>query len=142
MNAVIREIKVKYASRLEKGVNAGLTPSDAENIVLESPDIGSAKADTVTEDGKQRYRVDVTFTEAGAQKYIAATEELAGTGTQLAFWIDNAMMYAETVEEKASDGVMTLRSNFISLDEAEKVAEFISAGALPFELETGSFDKQ
>ncbi len=109
-------------------------------IVLEGADIASAKAVYRPNDNSGEYQnlVELTLNESGREKFSQATSELAGTGTPISIWMDNTMISAPSVNSAITDGSAVISGNFTD-ESANKLANQINSGALPFKLETTSF---
>ncbi len=109
-------------------------------IVLEGADIASAKAVYRPNDNSGKYQnlVELTLNESGREKFSQATSELAGTGTPISIWMDNTMISAPSVNSAITDGSAVISGNFTD-EYANKLANQINSGALPFKLETTSF---
>lgn len=110
----------------------------AENVLIEGKDIASAQAMMTTDQvtNKQKYVVQLNFTDEGKVKFASATEKLVGK--TISIWMDDIMISAPTVNQKISDGVASITGDFKS-KEANDLASKINAGALPFKLETTNF---
>lgn len=109
-------------------------------IVLEGADIASAKAVYRPNDNSGEYQnlVELTLNESGREKFSQVTSELAGTGTPISIWMDNTMISAPSVNSAITDGSAVISGNFTD-ESANKLANQINSGALPFKLETTSF---
>lgn len=109
-------------------------------IVLEGGDVAEAKAvyrpNSTT--GEYENLIELTLNPSGKDKFAEATAELAGTGTSISIWMDNNMISAPTVNNAITDGSAVITGNFTD-ESANKLANQINSGALPFKLETTSF---
>lgn len=81
--------------------------------------------------------VRLTLNTTGVSKFTAATSELAGTGTPISIWMDNIMISAPSVNSAITDNVAYITGNFTS-ESAQKLADQINGGALPFKMVTVS----
>lgn len=109
-------------------------------IVVEGADIANARAVYRANDNSGEYEnlVELNLNESGREKFADATAELAGTGTPISIWMDNTMISAPTVNNAITDGSAVITGNFTD-ESANKLANQINSGALPFKLETTSF---
>lgn len=98
--------------------------------ILNGSDIKAATAGSDTQDGG--YLVKLTFTEAGAKKFSDATA--ANLGRPIYIIYDNALQSYPTVQTQITDGNAVI-NNMESYEAAEKLADTITIGALPLELE-------
>ncbi len=146
--AMVRDVCRKYDIAIREGNEAYLDNETGEyvnlgDIIAEGDDIADAVAVIETnDDGKEEYFINLSFTDEAKQKYIDATEKLAGTDTQIAFWIDNSMMYAADVDKKSEDGVLKIGTKCSSLDDAHQYACAIENGSLPFAMSIKSFEEK
>ncbi|MDE6501542.1 MAG: protein translocase subunit SecF [Ruminococcus sp.] len=109
-------------------------------IVIEGADIASARAVYRPNDSSGEYEnlVELNLNESGREKFAEATSELAGTGTPISIWMDNTMISYPTVNSAITDGSAVITGNFTD-ESANKLANQINSGSLPFKLETTSF---
>lgn len=109
-------------------------------IVLEGGDVAEAKAVYRPNDSSGEYEnlIELTLNASGKDKFAEATSELAGTGTPISIWMDNTMISAPSVNSAITDGSAVITGNFTE-ESANKLANQINSGALPFKLETTSF---
>lgn len=82
----------------------------------------------VTFDPKNLPQVAIKFSEEGATKFEALTEEFVGK--PIAIYLDENLLSAPRVQEKISGGEAVINGEF-TLDEAKKLAIQLNAGALP-----------
>ncbi|MBE6861401.1 MAG: hypothetical protein E7497_00680 [Ruminococcus sp.] len=140
--AMVKEVSREYHITVKEGNGEYLDGADDGDIIAENADIADAVAIIETNDkGKEEYFIEISFTEDAKQKYIDATERLAGTDKQIAFWIDNSMMYAADVEKKSEDGVLKIGTRCFTLDDAHQYACAIENGSLPFAMNVKSFEE-
>lgn len=109
-------------------------------IILEGSDIASATAVYRANDSSGEYQnlVELQLNDSGREKFAEATSELAGTGTAISIWMDNTMISAPTVSSAITDGSAVISGSFTD-ESANKLANQINSGSLPFKLETTSF---
>ncbi len=109
-------------------------------IVLEGADVAEAKAVYRPNDSSGEYEnlIELSLNESGKDKFAEATAELAGSGTPISIWMDNTMISAPSVNSAITDGNAVITGNFTE-ESANKLANQINSGALPFKLETTSF---
>lgn len=113
------------------------TPTgDTETILMDGSMVESAEARVYQgDDGKSQYIVSLEFTEEGKQKFGEITQEYVGQ--TISIWMDDIMISAPSVNTAITDGKAQIEGEF-SATEATDLANKISAGALPFQLETVS----
>ena len=115
------------------------TPTgDTETILMDGSYVKSAQAGVITSSQSSsssgsQYVVNLTLTDEGAEKFkeITTTYE----GQVVSIWMDDIMLSAPTVQAVISDGQAQISGDFTA-EEATDLANKISAGALPFQLET------
>ncbi len=113
------------------------TPTgDTETILMDGSMVESAEARVYQgEDGTSQYVVSLEFTEEGKQKFGEITQEYVGQ--TISIWMDDIMISAPNVNSAITDGKARIEGTFTAT-EATDLANKISAGALPFQLETVS----
>lgn len=113
------------------------TPTgDTETILMDGSMVESATANVYQdESGTSQYVVSLNFTDEGKQKFSEITSEYVGSA--ISIWMDDIMISAPTVNSAITDGKAQIEGDF-SASEATELANKISAGALPFQLETVS----
>lgn len=111
------------------------TPTgDTETILMDGSMVESAEARVYQgEDGTSQYVVSLEFTEEGKQKFGEITQEYVGQ--TISIWMDDIMISAPNVNSAITDGKAQIEGTFTAT-EATDLANKISAGALPFQLET------
>lgn len=109
-------------------------------IVLEGADIANARAVYRANDSSGEYEnlIELNLNASGKDKFAEATAELAGSGTPISIWMDNTMISAPSVNNAITDGSAVITGQFTD-ESANKLANQINSGALPFKLETTSF---
>lgn len=108
-------------------------------IVIEGTDISEADAgyQQMESNSNPEHVVRLTLNPEGVSKFSAATAELAGSGTPISIWMDNVMISAPSVKSAITDGVAYITGDFTS-ESAQKLADQINGGALPFKMNTVS----
>ena len=91
-----------------------------------------------SENGGTENVVSLEFNKDGADKFAAATTELAGNGS-ISIFMDSDCISAPAVNEPITDGKCIIQGNF-TYDSAKELADKINAGSLPFKLEATSTD--
>lgn len=125
----------------ELGETALLTfregPSYDGPVVLEGKHVDSAYPAPAQE--SQGYEVILALTEEGRQLFAEATGRLVGQ--QISIWMDENQISAPRVNSRIDTptAVITGGPTGFSREEATDLANKISAGALPFKMETTSF---
>lgn len=111
------------------------TPTgDTETILMDGSMVESAEARVYQgDDGTSQYVVSLEFTEEGKQKFGEITQEYVGQ--TISIWMDDIMISAPNVNSAITDGKAQIEGTFTAT-EATDLANKISAGALPFQLET------
>lgn len=122
----------------ELGDMAQLTFRDEEgNVLLDGShvDTSVAQKDTSTTAGN-RYVVSLSFDKEGAKLFEKATEEQQGK--HMGIYMDEDLISNPMVEAKISGGNAVI-NGMSGFEEAQALAEKISAGSLPFSLKTTNF---
>jgi protein-export membrane protein SecD len=98
--------------------------------------VKSAAANVYQDDsGSTQYVVSLEFTDEGAEKFGEITSEYVNQ--TISIWMDDIMISAPTVNTAITDGKCQIEGSF-DAESATELANKISAGALPFQLETVS----
>lgn len=113
------------------------TPTgDTETVLMDGSMVESAEARVYQgDDGTSQYVVSLEFTDEGKQKFGEITQEYVGQ--TISIWMDDIMISAPNVNSAITDGKAQIEGDFTAT-EATDLANKISAGALPFQLETVS----
>lgn len=122
-----------------EGAPSGTT---AENIILTGSDVKEAKAvygATSGSSSQQQYQVSLELTDEGAKKFSDATGKLYASNGTISIWMDDTMISAPTVNAQITDGKAVITGNFTA-ESASELADKINGGALPFKLETQSYN--
>lgn len=107
---------------------------EAGSVVLEGSDVADAEGgaiQTSASSGRQ-YVVSLNLTDAGKEKFAAATEE--NVGKQIAIVYDGEIISAPTVNEAITGGQAQI-DGMESVEEAQNLASYIRIGSLSLELE-------
>jgi len=118
------------------GRPAGAT---AENIILTGRDVQVAhfRFGQIDEFGGTQFFVDLQLLESGRVAFSDATARLIGQ--QISIWMDDVMISAPVVNAHITDGSAIISGGF-EADEARRLADQITGGALPFALETDNYN--
>lgn len=113
------------------------TPTgDTETILMDGSMVESAEARVYQgDDGTSQYVVSLEFTDEGKEKFAEITQQYVGN--TISIWMDDIMISAPNVNSAITDGKAQIEGSFTA-QEATDLANKISAGALPFQLETVS----
>ena len=111
------------------------TGETAATVLLDGSYVESAEAGVINENGSSQYVVSLTFNEEGKELFKEATTTYLNQ--TISIWMDDTMLSYPTVQTVISDGKAQISGDFTA-EEATKLASQISAGALPFTLETVS----
>lgn len=111
--------------------------------ILTGDDVESAQASYVqtSETSTGEYVVALTLKESGKSAFATATKKQYNGGSNsgtISIWLDNDMISNPTVNAEITDGVATISGSFESYSDAKELADLITSGALPFEIETKS----
>lgn len=87
------------------------------------------------DDGVSKYVVALEFDDEGTKTFADITTKYINQ--TISIWMDDIMISAPTVNATISDGQAVIEGDFTA-ETATQLAEKISAGALPFQLETVS----
>ncbi len=115
------------------------TPSGdtAATILMDGSSVESATVKIQQDDsGNTEYVVALSLTSEGAETF----EEITTTylNQTVSIWMDDIMLSAPTVQATISSGEAVISGNFTA-ESAKTLADQISAGALPFQLETTNY---
>ncbi|MCH5299608.1 MAG: protein translocase subunit SecD [Ruminococcus sp.] len=113
------------------------TPTgDTATILMDGSAVKEAKAGVDTSTGSKnasKYVVLLELNDEGAKKFAEITEKY--NGQVVSIWMDDVMLSAPTIQAVITDGSAQITGDFTA-EEATKLADRITAGALPFQLET------
>jgi len=108
-------------------------------LVLNGNDVKSAKADYQPVDesnSSYQYVVALELNDSGKKAFSDATKEQAGKGT-ISIWLDDQMISNPSVNNHIADGRAVITGS-ATFEEAKALADLITSGALPFEIEAKS----
>ena len=110
-----------------------------EAIILTGADVQSARASfgPTGELGQNEFFVELNLRESGRQAFSEATARLIGQ--PISIWMDDHMISAPMVNSHITDGTAIITGNFTA-EEAARLANQITGGALPFSLETDNYN--
>ena len=122
-----------------KGDLVKKTPTgDTATVLMDGSMVKSAQAgyyeDKTT--GEAKYVVNLTLTDEGKSKFAEITTEYLQKVVSI--WMDDIMLSDPTVQSVISDGSAQISGSFTAA-EANALAQKITAGALPFQLETTNY---
>ncbi len=110
-------------------------------LVLNGNDVESAEAQYIRVDEtstEYQYVVALKLKESGRQAFAKATAtQLANNGT-ISIWLDNQKISDPTVKDEVNNGEAIISGSFETYEDAKELADLISAGSLPFEIEVKS----
>ncbi len=106
------------------------------DLVLTGNDVDSATAQYDQENSN--YVVVLELKESGKKAFADATIKQHAAGGTISIWLDDQMISNPTVEADITNGVATISGSFETLADAQDLANLITSGALPFELEVKS----
>lgn len=115
------------------------TPTgDTATVLMDGSMVQNAEAGYYTDQstGEAKFVVNLNLTEEGKTKFAEITSEYVNQVVSI--WMDDIMLSAPTVQSVISDGKAQISGSFTSA-EANALAQKITAGALPFELETTNY---
>lgn len=116
------------------------TPTgDTETVLMDGSYVKSAEAGVYQDDsGTSQYVVNLEFTEEGVEKFAEITTQYLNQTVSI--WMDDIMLSAPTVNATITDGKAQISGDFTA-EEATQLADKITAGALPFQLETSNYSQ-
>lgn len=113
------------------------------DLVLDGDDIASAEAGFVqtseTSDGE--YVVSLNLKESGKKAFADATKKQYNNGSNsgtISIWLDDEMISNPTVNNVITNGEAMISGSFETYEDAKALADLITSGALPFEIEAKS----
>ena len=106
------------------------------DLVLSGNDVESATAGYDQENSQ--YIVQLTLKESGRDAFAQATKKQYASGGTISIWLDDQMISDPKVNAEITTGQATISGGFSTLAEAQDLANLITSGALPFELEVKS----
>lgn len=118
----------------DEGLPSGVTK---ENVILTGDMVTSATVGYDSE--KSQYVVQLKLNSEGTKNFSEATSRLASSQGVISIWMDDTVISYPTVNEAISGGEAVISGNFTA-DEATSLANKITAGSLPFKLETENYN--
>ena len=118
----------------DEGLPSGVTK---ENVILTGDMVTSATVGYDSE--KSQYVVQLKLDSEGTKNFSEATSRLASSQGVISIWMDDTVISYPTVNEAISGGEAVISGNFTA-DEATSLANKITAGSLPFKLETENYN--
>ena len=119
----------------ELGDTALLTFQDSEgNILAEGKNVKDAKP---AKDQNNQYVVALTFDEKGTQDMSKATKKLIGK--PISIFMDETEIQTATVSSHITSGEAQI-TGMANYEEAKKLADTINSGALPFSMESKTYN--
>lgn len=106
------------------------------DLVLTGNDVESAAA--AYDQENQQYVVQLTLKESGREAFAAATKQQYAAGGTISIWLDDQKISDPKVNAEITDGTASISGGFTTLAEAQDLANLITSGSLPFELEVKS----
>ncbi len=122
------------------------TDSDGKptgDLILNGDDVESAQAmyQQSEQNTTGQYVVSLKLKDAGKAAFATATEKQYNGGSNsgtISIWLDDQMISNPTVNAVISDGNAVISGSFTEYSDAKSLADLITSGALPFEIETKS----
>ncbi len=112
-------------------------------LVLDGDDIESATAAYQATDEQAtsyEYVVELKLKESGKKAFADATAQQAALNPKgsISIWLDDEMISNPTVNDTISTGEAVISGSFETFEDAKQLADLITSGALPFEIEAKS----
>lgn len=113
------------------------TKKPTGDLVLTGNDVASAKAGYDEEN--QQYVVQLTLKESGKKAFAEATKKQYDNNKgPISIWLDDQMISAPNVQAVITNGEAVISGSFETMADAQDLANLITSGSLPFELEVKS----
>ncbi len=109
-------------------------------LVLDGDDVKSASPAYIPKDESgtsYQYVVQLELKDSGKDAFAKATAELVDKGT-ISIWLDDEMISNPSVNEAIPNGEAVISGSFETYQDAKELADLITAGSLPFEIEVKS----
>ncbi len=107
------------------------------DLVLTGNDVASAKA--AYDEENQQYVVLLNLKESGKKAFADATQkQYDNNKAPISIWLDDQMISAPKVQAVITNGEATISGSFETMADAQDLANLITSGSLPFELEVKS----
>lgn len=126
---------VKAVDELAATAHLSFRNPDGEEVMNGSA-VKSASARVSTESGKNEYMVLLELNDEGKQLFADITEQYLQK--PISIYMDETLLSAPTVQAHITDGSAQITGNFTA-EEAQKLANQINGGALPFTLKVASY---
>ncbi|MBQ5841119.1 MAG: SecD/SecF family protein translocase subunit [Clostridia bacterium] len=110
-------------------------------LVLDGDDIESATAAYQATDEQAtsyEYVVQLKLKESGKKAFADATKQQAASKGTISIWLDDEMISNPTVNDTITTGEAIISGSFETFEDAKQLADLITSGALPFEIEAKS----
>ncbi len=112
-------------------------------LVLDGDDIEKAEAGYYqqNEGSTGEYVVSLTLKESGKKAFADATRQQYNGGKDsgtISIWLDDEQLSNPTVNAVITDGNAQISGSFETYEDAKQLADLITSGALPFEIEAKS----
>lgn len=110
-------------------------------LVLTGDDVAEATAGYVrTSESAStgEYVVQLKLKDSGREAFAKATEKQKASGGTISIWLDDTKISDPKVNSVITDGNASISGSFQSYEDAKSLADLITSGALPFEIETKS----
>lgn len=134
----VNEIGQTAMLEFHYGSETGDDGKPTGELVLNGNDVKAAKAAYVQNDnGQYEYVVALTLEESGKEAFATATATQAASGGTISIWLDDQMISNPSVKQVIDNGEATISGDF-TYDSAKDLADLITAGSLPFEIEVKS----
>ncbi len=113
------------------------TKKPTGDLVLTGNDVATAKAGYDEEN--QQYVVLLNLKESGKKAFAEATKkQYENNKGTISIWLDDQMISAPSVQAVITNGEATISGSFETMADAQNLANLITSGSLPFELEVKS----
>lgn len=106
-------------------------------LVLTGNDVQTAQAGQDPQTGE--YVVELKLKDSGKKAFAEATQKQYDNNKgPISIWLDDEMISAPQVQAVITNGEAVISGNFETMADAQDLANLITSGALPFELEVKS----
>lgn len=138
--------EIGQTAMLEFYIGAGTTDENGNTVkpegkpILTGNDVKSAEAayQPVDQAGTNYENVVVlALNDSGKAAFAAATEQQAASNGTISIWLDDQMISNPTVNEKITGGQAVITGSE-TFEDAKSLADLITSGSLPFEVEAKS----
>lgn len=109
-------------------------------VILTGDNVVKAEAAVQnTDTGGVQQVVSLEFDSEGTKKFSAATARQAAQKGAISIWMDDTLISAPSVSKQITESTCIIEGNFTA-ESAKELADKITAGALPFKLETENYN--